>query len=209
MGEKPDAHWAEGPVKWLMTPEETAALGADGAERAEFVDILGETQPEPWLPDNVARTALDRRIAFADAYFQLDEQQRGSLTDPGMVFILLGPPSRTGRKPIQGAEDSILGRRVESEKWWMGSPIPFTWTAHRHRPFRRFSRGLVLSTGGLAEGRRRQRFERLVHHQRRGQFVLQRDPAVLTPSWRPGGGSRVEFGKAVTRPRNPWSVLIC
>src|SRR5262245_39180935 len=38
MGETPVDRWAEGPVKWIMTPDETAAWGAltSGAERAEF-----------------------------------------------------------------------------------------------------------------------------------------------------------------------------
>ena len=88
-----------------MTPQETAAWGAltSEAERAEFVEKFWEARnPKPGSEDNPARTELDRRIAFADAYLQLDDKKRGSLTDPGMVFVLLGPPSRTGRKPHPG-----------------------------------------------------------------------------------------------------------
>lgn len=125
MGEEPDGRWADGPVKWIMTDEEAAAWRAltSGAERAEFVERFWEARnPKPGSEDNPARTEFDRRIAFADAYFQLDEEKRGSLTDPGMVFVLLGPPTRTGRKPIQTGEDpsESAGMSVEG-KWWMSA----------------------------------------------------------------------------------------
>ena len=38
-------------------------------------------------------------MAFADRYFA-DGERRGSLTDRGMVFILLGPPTYVGKKPL-------------------------------------------------------------------------------------------------------------
>jgi GWxTD domain-containing protein len=122
MGEKPDDRWADGPVKWIMTAEEKAAWGGltGGAERAEFVEKFWERRnPKPGSEDNIARTGFDRRVAFADTYFLLDEQQRGSLTDAGMVFILLGPPTWTGRKPVLTGEDpSDSGMSLESQ-WWM------------------------------------------------------------------------------------------
>ena len=111
MGEKPDARWAQGPAKWLLTPEETAAwqtLTTD-AERAEFVETFWQRRnPNPGSPDNPARSAFDRRVAFADSYFRLDEGLRGSLTDPGMVFVVLGPPYRTGRKPILANDENNI-----------------------------------------------------------------------------------------------------
>ena len=45
-------------------------------------------------------------MAFADAKFVQDEKKRGSMTDRGMVFVLLGPPTYGGRKPIRTGEDS-------------------------------------------------------------------------------------------------------
>jgi len=125
MGEKPDDRWSEGPVKWIMTPEEKAAWGnlTGGAERAEFVEKFWERRnPKPGSEDNVARTGFERRVAFADTYFQVDEQKRGSLTDAGMVFILLGPPSWTGRKPIVTGEDPTDSNGMSEEsKWWMAA----------------------------------------------------------------------------------------
>jgi GWxTD domain-containing protein len=125
MGEKPDDRWADGPVKWIMTADEKAAWGrlTGGAERAEFVEKFWEMRnPKPGSEDNTARTGFDRRVAFADTYFLLDEQQRGSLTDAGMVFILLGPPTWTGRKPILTGEDpsDSNGMSLESQ-WWMAA----------------------------------------------------------------------------------------
>jgi GWxTD domain-containing protein len=124
-GEKPDDRWADGPVKWIMTAEEKAAWAglADGAERAAFVETFWERRnTKPGSEDNTARTGFDRRVAFADANCQLDEQQRGSLTDAGMVFILLGPPSWTGRKPILTGEDrSVSDGMSLDQQWFMAS----------------------------------------------------------------------------------------
>jgi GWxTD domain-containing protein len=125
MGEKPDERWADGPVKWIMTAEEKLSWAGltEGAERAEFVQKFWEKRnPKPGSDDNTARTGFDRRVAFADAHFRLDEQLRGSLTDPGMVFVLLGPPSWTGRKPVMANEErSISDGASLDEQWWMGA----------------------------------------------------------------------------------------
>jgi GWxTD domain-containing protein len=125
MGEKPDDRWADGPVKWIMTAEEKAAWAGltGGAERAEFVEKFWERRnSKPGSEDNTARTGFDRRVAFADAYFGLDERQRGSLTDPGMVFVLLGPPTWTGRKPIMANEErSISDGAGLEQQWWMAA----------------------------------------------------------------------------------------
>ncbi len=44
-------------------------------------------------------------MAFADANFVQAEGTRGSLTDRGKVFVLLGPPTYVGRKPLRAGED--------------------------------------------------------------------------------------------------------
>jgi len=109
ISEPPSATWAEGPVRWIMTAEEKktwAGLTSDG-ERVEFVDRFWEARnPNPGSADNVYRTGFERRAAFADAYFNQDEKKRGSMTDRGMVFVLLGPPTYGGRRPIKNGEDS-------------------------------------------------------------------------------------------------------
>jgi GWxTD domain-containing protein len=185
MGEEPDERWADGPVKWIITPEETAAWAAltSGAERAEFVEKFWEARnPKPGSGDNPARTALERRIAFADAYFQVDEKKRGSLTDPGMVFVLLGPPTRTGRKPMKTGEDPIDSDGMSNEaKWWMAGrtsvhPDPTT-AADVSNSFREIwhYRREALPKGVSID----QLDIVFVTKKGAGRFVLQRDPAVL------------------------------
>ena len=105
----PDARWADGPVQWIMTSEEKrnwTSLTSDD-QRAEFVEKFWESRnPHPGSSDNTYRTGFERRAAFADAYFNQDETKRGSLTDRGMVFVLLGPPTWGGRRPIRTGEDT-------------------------------------------------------------------------------------------------------
>ena len=100
--------WADGPVQWIMTEEEkrTWQSLAFADERLEFADRFWEARnPKPGNPDNSYRNTFDRRVAFADANFVQVEGTRGSMTDRGMVFVLLGPPTFVGRKPIRTGED--------------------------------------------------------------------------------------------------------
>jgi GWxTD domain-containing protein len=104
-----DERWADGPVKWIMAPDERVTWNslATGGERQEFVDKFWEKRnPKPGSSDNVFRTTFERRVAFADSRFIDVEKQRGSLSDRGMVFVLLGPPTWAGRKPLRTGEDT-------------------------------------------------------------------------------------------------------
>jgi GWxTD domain-containing protein len=96
--------WGDGPVQWLMTDSEKAAWAAatTDAERAAFVDKF-------WLArdaeDNHSfRPTFEKRVAFADANLKQGEK-RGSMTDRGMVFVLLGPPTYGGRRRLKNGED--------------------------------------------------------------------------------------------------------
>ncbi len=99
--------WAVGPVRYLMTADEVHRFArlSDPVSRSEFVTEFWRTRdPKPETPENEFRDEFERRVAFCDAHFSQDEV-RGSLTDRGMVFILLGPPTYIGRKPILTGED--------------------------------------------------------------------------------------------------------
>ena len=185
MGETVDGHWAEGPVKWLLTPEETAAWGAltGEAERAEFVEQFWKRRdPSPESPDNPTRTDFDRRVAFADAYFRVEEQLRGSLTDPGMVFVLLGPPNRTGRKPIMTDEENSISD---------GNSVPGQWFMANRNSVHFDGFSITDASSGFREiwYYRRETLPKAVSANElnvtfvtkigRGQFVLQRAPAVV------------------------------
>ncbi len=184
MGEKPDDRWADGPVKWIMTAEETAAWGAltSGAERAEFVERFWKARnPKPGSEDNPARVELDRRIAFADLYFQLDEKKRGSLTDPGMVFVLLGPPTRTGRKPIRTGEDPSDSGMSLPENWWMGNRNSIHIDGERApNPSDSFREIWHYRREALPKGVSINELNVVfITKKGYGRFVLQRDPAIL------------------------------
>ena len=100
--------WGNGPVRFLMKPEEKTEWSrlSDPVSRSEFVTkFWASRDPRPETPDNEFRQEFERRVAFADANFSQDEV-RGSLTDRGMVFLLIGPPTWVGRKPIRTGEDS-------------------------------------------------------------------------------------------------------
>lgn len=97
-----DETWADGPIRYLMSPEERNGFAAlsDPAARAEFVENFWKAHdPKPETPENELRTEFERRVAFADQTFR-DGERRGSLTDRGMVFVLLGPPTYAGKKPL-------------------------------------------------------------------------------------------------------------
>ena len=103
------SRWAEGPVRWIMTGDEKRRWDdlSPGADYQEFVDQFWEARnPQPGNPDNVFKTTFERRVAFADAYFLQTEETRGSMTDRGMVFVLLGPPTYAGKKPLRTGEDT-------------------------------------------------------------------------------------------------------
>ena len=206
-GEKADELWADGPAKWLMTPEEAAAWTAESsvAGRAEFVEKFWQRRnPNPGAPDNAVRAEFDRRVAFADSYFRLDEKRRGSLTDPGMVFVLLGPPSRTGRKPILGTDENNISD---------GSSVPSYWymAARNSVHFDGFT--LTDASSGFREiwYYRRETLPKAVSASAlsvafvtkpgRDRFLLQRDAATLAaiaaaqsgaPETRVAGGARPE-----------------
>lgn len=100
--------WADGPVRFLMTPEERRAFTrlADTVSRSEYVTTFWKKRdPKPETPENEFRNEYEKRVAFADSRFTQGETA-GSMTDRGMVFILLGPPTYAGQKPLTTGEDA-------------------------------------------------------------------------------------------------------
>jgi GWxTD domain-containing protein len=103
-----DESWAEGPVHYLLTSDERVAYSrlSDPVARSEFVtEFWRKRDPNPETAENEFRDEFERRVAFADLRMAQDET-RGSLTDRGMVFILLGPPTYIGRKPLRTGDDT-------------------------------------------------------------------------------------------------------
>src|SRR5207249_3510236 len=103
-----DESWAEGPVHYLMTSDERVAYTRlpGPVARSEFVtEFWRKRDPIPETAENEFRDEFERRVAFADLRMTQDET-RGSLTDRGMVFVLLGPPTYIGRKPLRTGDDT-------------------------------------------------------------------------------------------------------
>ena len=106
-----DQYWGDGPVKWIMTADEkkTWMSLTDGNARADFVEkFWAARQALPSVDGRTYRQEFERRAAFADASLALASEQKGSLTDRGMVFVLLGPPTYAARKPLRTGEDASI-----------------------------------------------------------------------------------------------------
>jgi len=109
-----DERWAAGPVRHLMTETEKVAWDRirDPVERAEFVTTFWQKRdPNPSTPENESRREFEKRVRFADARFRIEEK-RGSETDYGLVFALLGPPSYVRRFSLQRQEDFSQAARM-------------------------------------------------------------------------------------------------
>ncbi len=103
----PGADWADGPVRFLLASEERRQFATlpDTVSRSAYIaNFWRSRDTKPETPENEFRREFAKRVAFADARFTQDEV-RGSLTDRGMVFLLLGPPSYSGRKPVRTGDD--------------------------------------------------------------------------------------------------------
>lgn len=91
----------------LSSDEEREQWGRlqDDDARKKFVDAFWLARdPEPATKVNETRIELLRRIAFADVAFDEAADNRGSLTDRGRVFVLLGPPRRVTIRPLERSE---------------------------------------------------------------------------------------------------------
>jgi GWxTD domain-containing protein len=109
-----DERWAEGAIRFLMTTAEKERWKrtSDPVARAEFVaEFWKERDPTPETPGNEYREEIERRVAFADARFG-EGETKGSETDRGMVFVLMGPPSYVGQQPLKSEEDPIQVARA-------------------------------------------------------------------------------------------------
>ena len=106
--------WAEGVLRSLMTKQERNAWdrATDPAQRAEFITAFWRRRdPSPDTPENEFRDEIERRIRYADARFAADEK-RGSATDRGLVFVLLGPPSYIAQRPLKSEDDPVQTARA-------------------------------------------------------------------------------------------------
>ena len=86
--------WGKGPVQWIMTKEEQRAWSAVGSdqEASDFIDLFwARRDPSPGTEANEFKEQFEGRMRATDKAFAAGKK-RGSMTDPGRVFIVLGPP---------------------------------------------------------------------------------------------------------------------
>ncbi|HEY6148399.1 MAG TPA: GWxTD domain-containing protein, partial [Thermoanaerobaculia bacterium] len=125
-------NWSEGPVQYIMSSDESEAFSrlSTPQSRAEFIETFWKARdPRPETRDNAVRAEFERRVAFADRTFR-DGERRGSMTDRGMVFILLGPPTYVGKKPLTTEDasqpsDKGIGLLTSRLNENFGGPKPY------------------------------------------------------------------------------------
>lgn len=86
--------WIEGPVRWLVLPEEARRfrrLGSNAEVLAFIDDFWARRDPDPDAPGNPFVQEFFERVQEADLLYAGDGKP-GSLTDRGRAYILLGSP---------------------------------------------------------------------------------------------------------------------
>ena len=111
------ADWAKGPEQWLMTRDDWRAWKnvKTDEEAQAFIDLFwARRDPTVGTYQNEFQAEFEGRVAYADANYKSEHGKRGSLTEPGRVFILLGSPKNAGsavdRKSV------VLGKECRS-RW--------------------------------------------------------------------------------------------
>ncbi len=112
--------------------EEWQRLRTDEERRAFVERFWLARDPDPQTSVNEARIEFLHRIAFADVAFNEVPDDRGSLTDRGRAFVLLGPPQRVTIRPLTRREVPYAPHRTihpgsAVEQWtYFHDSIPFS-----------------------------------------------------------------------------------
>ena len=87
--------WAQGPVRWLMLPDEARRFRrlSSSSEALAFIEEFRRRRdPDPETPGNPFAQQFFERVQSADVLYP-EPGRAGSLTDRGRALILLGSPS--------------------------------------------------------------------------------------------------------------------
>ena len=123
------ADFAKGPYQYLLTNDERkqwSAITTDAAAE-QFINLFwARRDPTPTTPANEFRDAVNQRVEVADSRFG-QGRTKGSLTDRGKVFILMGSPTKLRRAtseptgtiqtPGSGADANTLQGYSPKEIW--------------------------------------------------------------------------------------------
>lgn len=103
-----NTQFGNGPAKFLMTKEEAAAwknINNDADAKAFIDKFWARRDPTPATPTNEFRAEFEARAKYADEHFA-EGRTKGSLTDRGRVFVILGSPAvvkRSGQQNQMGS----------------------------------------------------------------------------------------------------------
>ncbi|HEX7191048.1 MAG TPA: GWxTD domain-containing protein [Thermoanaerobaculia bacterium] len=111
--------FGNGPAQWIMTNEERAqwkGIKTDADAKA-FVGLFwARRDPTPGTPRNEFKESFDQRVQYADEHFEAG-RTRGSMTDPGRVIVVLGPPTRmTSTRASDAPEKLDRGPRAIEDR---------------------------------------------------------------------------------------------
>lgn len=126
----PLALWGASPeVQLLASSEERKTwerLAGDDARREFVANFWVSRDPDASTPLNEWREVFNRRVVFADEAFA-GSALRGSTTDRGRVFVLLGPPARVYVRNIGRRQGGFLQVNGTEERWVYFKPqLPST-----------------------------------------------------------------------------------
>lgn len=111
---KDDKRWLEEEVAAFITKEEVEIfknLDSD-QDRKVFKELFwARRDPNPMTPQNEFKEEFESRVTGADRSFKV-RGRKGSATEPGQIFLLLGPPSQTSRGEQGGPESTGAGAPV-------------------------------------------------------------------------------------------------
>jgi GWxTD domain-containing protein len=119
------AAWSDGPVRWLLLPDERRTferLRSDPAATVFIAAFWRRRDPDPDTPENPFADTFSERVESADRLYG-EEGTRGSLTDRGGALILLGPPgilrAQYRRTPVWEPRRArgAATREVPVEQW--------------------------------------------------------------------------------------------
>jgi GWxTD domain-containing protein len=118
--------WRNGPVRWIMAPDEQRAWRALKVDEdaSRFIDLFwARRDSTAGTPVNEFHDDFDQRVRYADADFQ-EGNKKGSMTDRGQVYIILGSPTgmqgQAGytTQQVGGDSDSASGPDVTGNLVW-------------------------------------------------------------------------------------------
>ena len=101
--------WVDGAAGALLTDAEKReyrSLPDDLGRREWVVRFWERLDPTPQSPENEWKLEFYRRVQYCEAAFSTEEV-RGSLSERGRVFLLLGPPTFATRSALKHSQDPM------------------------------------------------------------------------------------------------------